>query len=160
MIKNSIHRAIKKPSTRANAFSPIGRAILIILNTLLSCAFTTATIILNTKRHTTSSKAVMRSKRSTKGPLPLYSFIVIMVLAGAVAVAIAPSSREKDSFILKTKSITSVTSKPAKRDSQSVINTTFQISFLSSLRLKYRPMSKAIKLNAITDITSKLTIKS
>jgi len=80
-------------------------------------------------------------------------------LAGAVAVAIAPSKSEKESLILKTKSITTVTKHPANRDSQSVIKTTFRNSFLPSLRLKYLPISKAIKLSAITEITSKLTIK-
>ena len=159
VMRNSIHKAVRKPNISIAALSPTGVIILIILKISLSCALTTATIILNTKRQTTSSKAVIRSSRSTNGPFPLYSFMVIIVLAGAVAVAIAPSKSEKDSLILKTKSITTVTKHPANRDSQSVIKTTFRNSFLPSLRLKYLPISKAIKLSAITEITSKLTIK-
>ncbi len=45
---------------------------------------------LNASRQTTSSSATICSNVSTNSPFALYWLIVIMVLAGAVAVAIAP----------------------------------------------------------------------
>ena len=74
----------------------------------------------------------------------------MMVLAGAVAVAMAPRSREKSHSIWNRKCIARVMATPAARDSQRVIRITFRPVLRMTSRRKYFPTLKAIKESAIS----------
>ena len=104
--------------------------------------------ILNARRQTTSSSATICSSVLTNSPFALYWLIVIIVLAGAVAVAIAPRINAKFHSILKTPTQNSVTSTPASRASKSVMIMIRLPVFNSTSFLKNFPTPKAINASA------------
>lgn len=109
-----------------------------------------AAATLKAKRHTASSRATTWSSTSTNSPLAPYWEMVIMVLAGAVAVATAPKSKEKLQSILKARRVTKATRTPAGRDSARVKPMVFAPAFCRDSRVKYFPTPKAMHARAIS----------
>ena len=85
-----------------------------------SSAPTTAAATQYTNRQTTSSSATTCISASTNGPLALYCRTVIIVLAGAVAVAMAAMSSEKSALRPNSSRIARKTTTPESSASKSV----------------------------------------
>ena len=107
-----------------------------------------ADTMLNASRHTTSSRATICSRVSTNSPLALYWLIVIIVLAGAVAVAMAPRIRANSQLRRNTSFRTTVTSTPAASASLKVMTMILFPVRISTSFLKNFPTPKAINASA------------
>lgn len=128
----------------------MGNPIAWIENAPLTLEETMADAKLKARRHTASSNATIWSKRRTNSPRAWYCLIVIIVLAGAVAVATAPRRREKSQEVRNIQYVNRVTKIPAMNDSASVIRKISLPVLRSSYSLKYFPTPNAIHANAIS----------
>ena len=146
------------PSSSEPTISMSGESkMLARLNCALSIARAIPKDTANAMRPTASSSATIGSSRSVSSPLALYWRTTISVVAGAVAVAIAPSviAAGTDSTSGRRKwKITSAIS--TKASAASACKTPIIIAclpvFLSWLRRNSLPMEKAIKPIATSEI--------
>ena len=104
--------------------------------------------MLKASRQTTSSSATICNRVSTNSPFALYWLMVIMVLAGAVAVAMAPSISAKSQFKRNMNFRRKVTSTPAARASLMVITMILLPVRISTSFLKNFPTPKAMNASA------------
>lgn len=133
----------KAPNSNAPALYAIGLANAHAQSPFTPPADTAAAAALNTRRHTASSSATTCKSVSINLPFAPYWRMVIIVLAGAVAVAIAPSSTVSAHGRANRKRSTSATKIPAAKASNSVNTATpmpvfFRTSFLKSVRRQMR----------------------
>ena len=107
-------------------------------------------ILYNTKQ-TISSRATTWSNVSTKSPFALVCFIVIIVDAGAVALARAARRIENVNESFKIKKLKTKINSEAINASNIVITITFAPFFFNTSSLKNSPVEKAMKARAISD---------
>ena len=101
-------------------------------------------------RPTTSSRATTCRRVSTKSPLAPVWRMVIIVEAGAVAVASAPSTTEKGKDRPSTRKQARKTRIAAPTDSSTVMVITLAPFFFRAERRKNSPVLKAMKARAIS----------
>ena len=104
-----------------------------------------------------SSIAIILMSELINGPFALYWFIVIIVLAGAVAQAMEPSKNEKARSNPKITFITNTTANNVIIVSHKVITKILVLSLESFSNITYLPTPKAINPRAISEIKSKFS---